>query len=263
MILNMMQMVGLMVVCYLIALTSLCVYRKLINNKVANIVFMAVDALFFMAWTYASYINGWNESGFLMFDNISPFIMTIIPLTLFLNEKAREYCNCAIAFLWFGMLVALVVSPGRTYLGGSVLDASFGHTTEAACHLIVSLYGTFLIVSGQVKCNLQSLKKACIFIFSAIGIGVVFNYLMHKGNFGMNPYGDFSIYMLEFFDSFEKTFAAYLLGVLAVLSFGMLSGAGLYRLVCPKDDQDDEEDDDEDEDEAEYTQDEEETNRLQ
>ena len=238
MILNMMQMVGIMVVCFIISLTVICAYRKIINIRIANIVFMVVDALFFFSWTYASYVSGWNESGFLMFDNISPFIMTIIPLTIFLNDKARDYCNCAIAFLWFGMLVALIASPQSTYVGGNDADASFGHTAEAACHLIASLYGIYLIISGQVKCNLQNLKKACILIFSAIGIGVICNYLMHKSNFGMNPYGDFSIYMLEFFDTFEKTLVAYLLGVLAVLSFGMLSGAGIHRLAWPPEDDD-------------------------
>ena len=157
--------------------------------------------------------------------------MTIIPLTVFLNEKARDYCNCGIAFLWFGMLVALIVSPQHTYVAGSEVQATFGHTTEAAAHLIASLYGAYLIVSGQVKCNLQSLKKACIFIYSGIGVGVVCNYFLHKGNFGMNPYGDFSIYMLELFDSFPKTLAAYLLGVLVVLSVGMLFGAGIVKLM--------------------------------
>lgn len=219
-----MQMVGILAACYLLTLIALCVFRKVINIRVANAIFMIVDALFFMGWTYASFVNGWSESGFLSFDNISPFIMTIIPLTGFLNKKAREYTDSAIAFLWLGMFVALIVSPGHSYINGNNDAASFGFATEAASHLVASLYGIFLIISGQVKCNAKNLKKAALFMYAVIGIGVGANYLFRFDNFGMNPYGDYSIYMIDIFNSFEATLIAYLLGVFAVLTFGMQFG---------------------------------------
>lgn len=231
MTMNMMQMVAIMVVCYLVTLTALCIYRKEINIKIANAMFMIVDAAFFMCWTYASYINGWSESGFMAFDNISPFTMTLIPLTVFLNKKARSYCESTIAFLWLGMFVALIVSPQHTYIFSETSEATFGHTTEAASHLIASLYGIYLIISGQVKCNLKSLKQAMIFLFSVIGIGVVANYALRTSNFGMNPYGNYSIYMLDIFRSFEATLVAYLLGVFIVLLAGMQFGNLLNKLV--------------------------------
>ena len=88
---NMMQMVGLMVACYFITLTLLCIYRKVINVKVGNIVFILVDLVFFLAWNYAAYLRGWLSSGYMTLGNISPFIMTLIPLTVFMSERVRGY----------------------------------------------------------------------------------------------------------------------------------------------------------------------------
>ena len=228
---NMMQMVGIMVACYFITLTLLCVYRKIINVKIANIAFIIVDLVFFFGWNYAAYQSGWLEDGFMTLENISPFIMTLIPLTVFMSDKVKEYCNCAIAFLWAGMFIALIFSPQHAYIFNYNIEASFIYSTEAACHLLASLYGLFLIISGQVKCNFRSWRRSIVCMFSVIGFGVILNYLFHTDNFGMDPYGDYSIYMIDIFSSFGATFAAYLLGVLVVLTFGMQLGGLLNRLV--------------------------------
>lgn len=221
---NMMQMVGLMVVCYFITLTLLCVYRKVINVKVANIVFVLVDMVFFLSWNYSGYLSGWLEDGFLTFENISPFIMTLIPLTVFMSDRVKAYCNSAIAFLWVGMFIALIFSPQHAYIFSYKVEATFIYASEAACHLLASLYGVFLIITGQVKCDFRHWKRSIICMYSVIGFGVLLNYLFHMSNFGMNPYGGFKIYMIDIFHSFEATLAAYLLGVLLVLTLGMQIG---------------------------------------
>ena len=221
---NMMQMVGLMVICFFITLTLLCIYRKAINIKVANGVFIIVDLIFFFWWNYSGYLAGWLDDGYLTLENISPFIMTLIPLTVFLNDRVKAYCRSAIAFLWLGMFVALIFSPQHAYLNSFKSDANLIYASEAACHLLASLYGLFLIITGQVKCDIKHWKRAIICMYSVIGFGVMLNYLFHKSNFGMNPYGNYSIYMIDIFHSFEATLAAYLLGVLLVLTLGMQVG---------------------------------------
>ena len=221
---NMMQMVGLMVACYFITLTLLCIYRKVINVKVGNIVFILVDLVFFLAWNYAAYLRGWLSSGYMTLGNISPFIMTLIPLTVFMSERVRGYCNSAIAFLWLGMFIALIFSPQHAYIFSYNIEASFIYTSEAACHLLASLYGVYLMITGQVKCDFRNWKRSIICMYSVIGFGVVLNYIFHTHNFGMDPYGGASIYMIDIFHSFKATFVAYLLGVLLVLTIGMQVG---------------------------------------
>ena len=47
----------------------------------------------------------------------------------------------------------------------------------------------------------------------------------------MDPYGNYSIYMLDIFGTFEATLIAYLLGVLCVLTIGMQSGALFNKIL--------------------------------
>lgn len=219
-----------MVALYVMALTALCVYRKSINVKVLNVMFIIVDLVFFIVWSYASYLRGWTD-GFMMLDNISPFIMTMIPLSVFMKDGVREAFRSATAFLWVGMFVALIVSPQQAYIFSDNTQASLAYSSEAACHLIASLYGIYLIITKQVSLDFKSWKRALVFLYSAIGFGVVMNYIFHLDNFGMDPYGNYSIYMIDIFGSFWATFAAYLLGVFVVITIGMQVGYMLMKLI--------------------------------
>lgn len=227
----MIQMVGVMTICYFITLIIICLYHNHINTRVGNIIFITVDLIFFFGWNYAAYQLGWLDDGYMTLENISPFIMTLIPLTVFMNERVRSYCNSAIAFLWIGMFIALGISPEFSYIFNFNTEASFIHATEASCHLIASLYGIYLIISGQVKCDFKHWMKALICMYSVIGFGIILNYLFHKSNFGMNPYGGYKIYMIDIFGSFGATLAAYLLGVLLVITLGMQIGAVFNKSV--------------------------------
>ena len=220
-----------MVLCYFVTLAILCLCHNQISKKIGNAVFIAVDIVFFFGWNYAAYLKGWLSDGFMTLENISPFIMTLIPLTLFMNEKVKSYCNAAIAFLWAGMFLALSISPEFSYIFDFNHDATFIYATEASCHLIASLYGIYLIISGQVVCNFKNWLKSVICMFSVIGFGVFLNYVFHIRNFGMDPYGNYTIYMIDIFGSFGATLAAYLFGVLLVLTLGMQCGYFLNKSV--------------------------------
>ena len=228
---NMIQMVGVMTLCYFITLIIICLYHNHINTKIGNIIFIIVDVIFFFGWNYAAYQKGWLKDGFMTLENISPFVMTLIPLTVFMNEKVKSYCNSAIAFLWLGLFIALGVSPEFSYIFNFDHDATFIYATEASCHLIASLYGVYLIISGQVVCDFKHWLKSVICIFSVIGFGIILNYAFHRQNFGMDPYGNYKIYMLDIFGSFGATLAAYLFGVLIVLTVGMQCGYLLNKSV--------------------------------
>ncbi len=228
---NMMQMVGIMVFCYFTAILVLSFLHKHINVKLGNTIFILADLVFFFAWNYAAFQKGWLEDGFMTLGNISPFVMTLIPFTVLFSEKIRSYCNAAIAFLWMGMFLALMISPEHAYIFNYNIEATFIYTAEAACHLLASVYGFYLIVSGQVKCDYKHWLKSIICMFSVITFGVVLNYLFHTDNFGMDPYGGYSIYMLDIFGSFGATLLAYYLGVFLVLTIGMQTGYGIQRLV--------------------------------
>ena len=219
-----MQMLGGLSLVLFVALFLMCFFREKLQHPIVNPLFIIVCAAFFFCWNYAAYERGWLEDGFMTLENISPFICTVILITPFMSEKIKDFAYCAIAFLGFGMLLALYISPGASYFMSHNITASFMHISEAACHLVMALYGFYLILSGKVKTDWLSYGKAIVFIYTAIGFGVFLNWCFHLGNFGMDMYGDYSIYFLDIFGSFEATFVAYLVGVLGTITLGFLVG---------------------------------------
>ena len=219
---------------FFVALFLMCFFREKLKNPIVNPLFICACAAFFFCWNYAAYELRWLEDGFMTLENISPFICTVILFTPFLSEKIKDYAYSAIAFLGFGMFLAMYISPGAEFLLNFQEYARFIHIGEGACHLIMALYGFYLILSDKVKVNGKSLVKAIIFIYVSIGFGVFLNWCFHLSNFGMNMYGNYSIYFLDIFGSFEATFIAYLLGVLFVIVAGYLVGMFLNWLTLPK-----------------------------
>ena len=228
---NMMHMVTLMVICYFITVTVLSIWRGHIDKKVGNLAFIVIDVVFFFFWTYSSYQRGRLTEGFMTLEQISPFMMTMMPLSLFMNDRMKKMVDSTIALLWIGMFVALIISPQSAYISSHRIEANLFYTSETACHLIVSLYGMWLIISGQIKCNAKTLGRACAFLYPVIGMGVILNFIFHRDYFGMDPYNGASIYMIDIFGGFWPTLIAYLAGVFLVLFIGLHVGQGYFKLV--------------------------------
>ena len=227
---NMLTMLAILTVVYFGTLLALCFFREQINIKVFNLIFVILDVFFFFLWNLAMYPKGKLDDGFETLENISPLMFTLIPLTYFLKGKVKDYCFSAIAFLSVGMLVAMYASPEYEYVFTFRREADFMYTSEALCHMLCSLFGAYLVLTNQVKPVFSSWIKSIVFMYSFITFGVILNFVFHKGFFGMDPYGDYSIYMIDIFGSFEATLVAYYIGVLLVLTIGMQVNAGLDKL---------------------------------
>lgn len=224
---HIMQMLGIITVVFFIALSLMCYFRDKLNNPIINDLFIVCDTFFLFCWTYAAYELNWLKDGFMTLENISPFICTVIPFTIFLSDKIKEYAYPAIAFLGFGMFLAMFISPEHEYLFNYNDKAQLIHVSEAACHMLMALYGFYLILSDKVTLDLKSLLNGTVFMYASILYGVFLNWAFHRANFGMNMYGDYGIYFLDIFGNFEITLIAYLLGVFATLLLGFISGIAL------------------------------------
>ncbi len=223
-------MLGILSAVFFVAIFLMCLFREKLKNPYVNPLFLCVCAVFFFCWNYAAYERGWLEDGFMTLENISPYICTVILLTPLMNKTVRDYAYCIIAFLGFGMFLAMLVSPEAEYLLNYHQEASFIQISEAACHLIMALYGFYLILADRVVLSLENLGKALVFIYTSIGFGCFLNACFHLSNFGMDMYGNYSIYFLDIFDSFAATLAAYILGILATVALGFLVGMFLDRV---------------------------------
>jgi hypothetical protein len=220
---HMMYMLAILGFVFTAALFLMCFFREKLKNPIVNPLLLIAYAAFFFCWNYAAYELRWLEDGFMTLENISPFICTVILCTPFLNKTVRDYAYCAIAFLSFGMFLAMFVSPGAEFLMNYQQNVRFIHVSEGACHLIMALYGYYLVLTDKVKVNFKTFGKAIAFIYASVGFGVFLNWCFHLSNFGMDMYGNYSIYFLDIFGSFEATFVAYLFGILATVTLGFLS----------------------------------------
>ena len=229
------QMLVTLAVVFFVALFLMCFYRYKLKHPLINPLFVGICAIALFFWTYATYeYRGSISTGFLTLENISPYICTVIAFTPFMSRWLKDYANCAIAFLGFGMFLAMFISPEVEYLFNYSLEAKPIHATEGFCHLAMGLYGFFLILSDRVQLNLKNYAKAVAFMYVTIGVGVFLNWTFHHSNFGMNMYGKYSIYFLDIFNSFEATLAAYVVGVLGTITLGYLTGNLLDRLSASR-----------------------------
>ncbi len=232
---HMIQMVGLVTLFYFVTLVLICLYRDKLSPRIGNFIFIAADVVFYFLWTYAYYLIGWLDKGFITLDNISPLMFTVMPLTYIVKDKVRNAAFCALAFLNAGMFVAMLFSPEFAYLFSYRDEASFVYTCEALCHGTCSLFGIYLILTRQVRITFKNWLRSIVFMLSVISFGVFLNIVFHMSFFGMDPYNGASIYMFDLFGSFPITLCAYYLGVVAVLTIGLEVGYLLDKWTHRKD----------------------------
>ena len=231
---NMIHMLGILAIVFFSSLLLMCYFRKSLNHSILNPLFIGACAVCFFCWNYAAYERGWLEDGFMTLENISPFMCTVMLLTPFMSKKIKDVAYSAYAFLALGMFLALFISPIAKSFSNNQENANFLYASEASSHLVMSLYGFYLILVGKVKLNLKSLGKAAAFIYSSVLFGVMLNYFFHLDSFGMNMHGEYSIYWLDIFQSFEATLIAYLVGILGVLLLGFATAVFLDEISIEK-----------------------------
>ncbi len=225
----MMTMLIILVVVYFSTLVFLLIWQKHLNTKYTILIFTIVNILLYAGQWLNDYFQR-NSFTFLMFDQISPCMFTMLSLSYFMKDKIKDYFYCTAAFLSFGMLVAMLVSPQDAYLSAYKAEASMLYVIDTLEHLNFSLFGIFLVISGTVKVSLKNLGKSMIFIYSIIIFVVIVNFIFHTNFFGMGYYGNYSIYMISLFESYWATLAAYIFGVFSVLLLGYELGYILLKL---------------------------------
>lgn len=216
----MLTMLIICVVVYFTLMVTILLFHKMMNPKITNLVFIIINILLFVAY----YLNDFNRNDgkftSLTFDQISPFTFTTLPLSYLFSKKIKDAQFSAVAFLSLGMFVAMLISPQHAFLVSYRSDATLLFVLDTLLHLNCSLFGIYLIVSGQVLLNARSLIRAFIYMYSVIAFVLFMNFAFHQNYFGMGPYSDYGIYMFDLFNSYWMTLIVYLLGVGVVLSLG-------------------------------------------
>ncbi len=230
---HIMFMVFILVQVYFTSLIVLYLFRDKLNKNIVNLTFIILIFGSFAAQNIYYFRNG-GLRNFMTLDNISPLTFTLMPLTIVMRKEIRDCFLSMVAFFSVGMFMAMLVNPNYAYLFSFRQNATLAYAYDSLAHLFCSLFGLYLIISGQINVSIKNLGKAMAFIYSIVTYGVILNFIFHKSYFGMDPYGKSSIYMFDFFSNFYVTLVAYYLGIAAVLILGFQLGYLMEKLSSPK-----------------------------
>ena len=226
---SMMGMTGVLIALYFITITVIMAFLKEKPGKDLSWIFLAINFITFVGLNIF-YFQKDGKITFLTFDNISPFTFTFMIFIGLFKDKLAYAFKCAIAFLSVGMIIAMMITPQYAYIYSFVEDARIDYLLDALGHMNCSLFGIYLVASGQVKLTMKNFSRAAVFMYAVITGVVITNALFHKNFFGMCPYGGYSIYMFNLFEEYWATLLAYYLGVLGVLYLGFGFSYALNRL---------------------------------
>ena len=162
----------------------------------------------------------WNFKNALPTANVSPFMFTTTIVMWIFPKSVRKYLLTLVSLLSFGMLVA--------GLGGCLdyvmRDYAFHwHIAfDCAAHVLISLWGVYLIKSGQVELTPKRAICGGSIIVGVAIIMLILNTIFKTSFFGLSVYGDHNIYNIRIFESGVVSILVYFIGLCA-LSWILLS----------------------------------------
>ena len=160
----------------------------------------------------------WNFHNTLPTANVSPFMFCLTPLILIMPKRVREYLFTLVALLSFGMLMAGLGGA----LGFVARDYKFHWhiTMDCAAHVFISLWGVYLVKSGQVKLTSKKAVRGGAIIVCVALMMLILNLIFDKAFFGLSLYGKHNIYNVVLFKNGIISALAYFTGLCGVLFAG-------------------------------------------
>ena len=195
-------------------------HHRLINTIFASIILIlhTCDIIF-----SAIEGNGLNLKNVTPISNISPFIFTIIALTIFLPCRINKYIYKYIAiFQWalfiaaFYVPIAALIKQDSTYFSFAIFDS--------VAHIVTAAFCYYLRKTKQVDVSFKEFGYISLITSSLVVVVIIINLICHTNFFGLNFYGNHNIYgsvIVE--DGFLSAFI-YLSG----LALALWSGYFLY-----------------------------------
>ena len=170
-------------------------------------------------------IRDWNFKNAMPTANVSPFMFTLVPFVMLSWGRLQARLHLLIALLSVGMLG----SP----LLGCAMNAAIHYNfhphflLDYAAHLALSLWGVYLIKSGQVHLSLKDVLASATVILGAAAGMLVLNLVFDTAFFGLSLSGKHNIYNMVLVSDGLLSAGIYFLGLCTVLALG----AGFQALL--------------------------------
>lgn len=219
---------------YLIALgilISLYVFiffnlKKMRNVKITNCVFASIIFVCYVSLVIYVYFDAgptdWNFLNTLPTANVSPFMFAIIPIILLLPKKIKKYFLLLVVLLIVGMFLSGIISCSYNAIIGYKFHHHF--MLDYIAHFALSLWGIYLIKSGQVELNKKDALVAGSIIIGVSILMLMLNLIFNTAFFGLSLYGKHNIYNVVLTSSSILSVTLYFIGLGFVLILGYFVG---------------------------------------
>lgn len=162
--------------------------------------------------------DDWNFQNTLPVANVSPFMFALSPLALILPKRARRHFLLLISLLSVGMLISTFFSCIYNAVRNYKFHWHFMY--DYVAHIVLSLFGVYLVKSGQVELRPRNcLKSSAIIIGSALSM-MLLNLVFDTSFFGLSLNGKHNIYNNVIVDNSYLSALIYFVG----LGFVLLAG---------------------------------------
>ena len=207
-------------------------HKILKKTLIFNIVFALVPFICHIIHLQLIYLSvgfdDWNFQNAMPYANVSPFMFTIVPIFLILPKCIRKYCYNLISLLTIGMLLSPVVSIAHNIIINYKFHSSF--LLDYASHIILSIWGIYIIQSGQVELKIKSSIISGSIIVGVAVVMLILNVILDQSFFGLSLNGKHSIYNQKVVSNSYLSAFLYFTGLIAILVIGYLFHCLLNKL---------------------------------
>ena len=201
------------------------------NTRIANLVFFAgVFGCYVIYTLQVLFLSGYNSiyfHGVIATANISPFMFSIMPIIYFSRGKLRKHLFILISLLSVGMLLSPTLNALTYAVKG--YPFTFYAAWDYIAHLLLSLWGIYIVRSRQVKINVRDAILSALIIIGVAIFMLLMNLIHGTSFFGLALDGNHNIYHNVIVDNSYISALIYFTGLIAVLIAGFFYSKLFYR----------------------------------
>ena len=169
----------------------------------------------------------WNFQNTLPVANVSPFMFTLVGCIHLIPSRIKKHLYLLISLLSVGMLLSSVL--GCIYNASIHYKFHLHFLADYLAHILLSLWGVYLIKSQQVKPTKRNAIISSSIILGVACTMLILNVILDTAYFGLSLNGKHNIYNNVLTPNSYLSAMLYFLGLGGVLGIGYLYGRILSR----------------------------------
>ena len=205
-------------------IVTLCLMHRMKNQTLVNSIFATIVFLSYMVmvvrFLIVDGIHDWNFQNTLPVANVSPFMFALTPLIFLLPRRLRKHPMLLVSLLSAGMFLSTVLAC----IANAAIHYKFHYYffTDYISHFALSLWGIYLVKSGQVELKAKSCLISGSIIVSAATLMLILNLIFDTGFFGLSLRGKHNIYNNVIVENPYLSALLYYVGLIGILVIGFL-----------------------------------------